>query len=160
MSTAKSRPTGISLTNVTTYQAGVAQATAHRLLQKYCDKVLRPYGISKMQWLIVGTVLDAGSKGIRISSLADRLGTTMPYMTTSIKMLELKGVLVRSHNAQDSRSKLVTVSQDFEPKCGEIEQVLRDALRASIYGNINPEEFRVYMKVLFELCRVQVKAKS
>lgn len=140
-----------SLREVTTYQAGVAQAAAHRMLQKYCDAILKPYGITKMQWLIIGTVLDAGAAGIRISNLAATLGTTMPYMTTSVNMLELKGILDRSDNKRDSRSKLVTVTDSFAAQCDVIERTLREGLRKTIYANIDPAEFRIYMKVLFQL---------
>lgn len=143
-----------TLQGVTTYQAGIAQAAAHRTLQKYCDQILKPYGITKMQWLIIGTVVDADSSGVRISNLADTLGTTMPYMTTSVNVLELKGILVRRNNKQDSRSKLVSVSEDFSHKCEEIEWTLRDGLRSTIYADISPAEFLVYMKVLYQLRRI------
>ncbi len=146
-----------SLRHITTYQAGVAQAAAHRTLQKYCDNILKPYGITKMQWLIIGTVLDAGATGVRISNLAATLGTTMPYMTTSVNMLELKGMLDRSDNKQDSRSKLVTVTDSFASQCETIERTLRDGLRKTIYADIDPIEFRIYMKVLFELRSIPVK---
>lgn len=144
-----------TLQDITTYQAGIAQAAAHRTLQKYCDHVLKPYGITKMQWLIIGTVLDAGPNGIRISNLSQMLGTTMPYMTTSVNLLELKNILARSSNKQDSRSKLVTVSSDFAAQCEEIEMTLRDSLRRTIYADIDPTEFHVYMKVLFQLREIE-----
>lgn len=137
--------------DITTYQAGIAQAAAHRLLQKKCDELLRPYGISKMQWLIIGAVLDAGEKGISISNLTRVLGTTMPYMTTSINMLESKGILERAHNTQDSRSRIISIAPSFAPHCADIERTLRDGLRSTIYAGIDPAEFRTYIKVLFQL---------
>ncbi len=149
-----------TLREITTYQAGIAQAAAHRTLQKYCDQILKPYGITKMQWLIIGTVHDSGSKGIRISNLAQMLGTTMPYMTTSVNLLELKNILTRSDNKQDSRSKLVTVADNFAAQCDEIEATLRDSLRKTIYSDIDSEEFRVYMKVLFQLREIENRLHS
>jgi DNA-binding MarR family transcriptional regulator len=125
-------------------------------LQKYCDVVLKPYGISKMQWLIIGTVLDAGPGGVRITDLAERLGTTMPYMTTSVKLLELKGMLVRTGDKRDSRAKLVTVDRRFVPQCEVIERTLRDSLRRTIYRDVDPAEFRIYLKVLFQLSRLGI----
>lgn len=144
-----------TLRQITTYQAGIAQAAAHRTLQKYCDQILKPYGITKMQWLIIGTVHDSGPDGIRISNLAQMLGTTMPYMTTSVNLLELKNILTRTSNKQDSRSKLVTVSSDFAAQCDEIETTLRNSLRKTIYADIDPKEFHVYMKVLFQLREIE-----
>lgn len=145
------KPAPGSLRDITTYQAGVVQATAHRSLQRYYDSMLKPYGITKMQWLIIGTVLDAGTNGVRVSNLAHDLGTAMPYMTTSVNTLQLKGMLDRSDNKQDSRSKLITVSDSFAGQFETIERTLRDGLRKVIYADIDPKEFRVYMKVLFQL---------
>ena len=144
----------MNISNITTYQAGVAQAATHRSLQKLCDDILKPFGISKMQWLIIGTVLDTGKKGIRVTDLAEKLGTTLPYLTTAINLLESKAILVRKDNNTDNRSKLVSINKAFVPLCVEIEATLRQALRDSIYAEIDPAEFRTYMKVLYQLSDV------
>lgn len=139
------------LSKTTTYQAGIAQATMHRKLQKFCDDVLEPYGISKMQWLIVGTVLDHRSTGIRVSDLADIIGTNLPYMTNTVNKLEDKKILARVDNQLDNRSTFITITPAFAPKCKKIEATLRDALRQKVYAGVSFEDFRVYMKVLYIL---------
>ena len=136
---------------VTTYQAGVKQAAMHRNLQKHCDLILNNYGIRKMQWLIVGTVLDSGKKGVRLTELAITLGTTMAYITTAVNMLESKGMLVRKDHQTDSRSKLISIDPKFVPMCKVIEKALREGLRETIYAKIDPHEFLVYMKVMYQL---------
>ena len=141
----------VHLPGITTYQAGVAQSSMHRLLQKECDEYLKEFGITKMQWLIIGTVLDAGDAGMRLTDLAEIMQTGLPYLTTTINLLESKGILVRSAQAEDSRAKKLEVSSSFKEKCPEIEHTLRDRLRASIYSRVEPEEFRIYMKVLYQL---------
>jgi DNA-binding MarR family transcriptional regulator len=148
------------LSNVTTYQAGVAQASMHRLLQKYCDDILRPFGITKMHWLIIGAILESDAKGARISDLATELSTTIPYLTNTINLLESKDILVRSNNADDSRSKLIRVAPSFEPKCAEIEITLREGLRKTIYSEIEPEDFRTYIRVLYQLSKVAEHPKK
>lgn len=139
------------LVAISTYQAGVVQAHAHRQLQKYCDQVLERFSITKMQWLIIGTVLDAGSKGIRISDLSHKVGTTLPYLTNTVNQLEAKNILTRKYHGDDSRAKLVSVDPKFKPKCAKIEKVLRQALRESIYAGIDPKDFAIYIKVLYKL---------
>ena len=76
------------LSNITTYQAGTVQAAMHRLLQKQSDEVLKPFGLTKMHWMIIGNVIDAGDKGIRMSDLASLLGTSLPYLTKAVNALE------------------------------------------------------------------------
>lgn len=148
------------LAQVTTYQAGIIQAAAHRTLQKECDRILKPYGITKVQWLIIGTVLDAGSGGISISQLTRTLGTTMPYMTTSVKLLESKGWLTRSSNQLDSRSKLIGITKGNIACCADIERTLRAGLRDTIYADVDPVEFKVYLKVLFQLRDINSSKKQ
>lgn len=144
----------MDLSKITTYQAGIVQAAANRLLQKHCDEILEPYGITKMQWIIIGATLDYGKNGVRISDLAKKLGTTLPYMTKLIKPLQIKGILQVNVNEKDNRSKIVIVAPEFAKKCPEIEQTLRDGLRNSIYANTNPGEFQTYIKVLYELAAI------
>lgn len=139
------------ISKVTTYQAGIVQATMHRKLQKFCDEVLEPYGITKVQWLIVGTVLDHKSTGVRISDLASIIGTNMPYMTNTVNKLEDRNILARVENQLDNRSAFIVVTPAFAPKCKRIEATLRDALRQKVYAGISYEDFRIYMKVLYKL---------
>jgi DNA-binding MarR family transcriptional regulator len=143
------------ISKITTYQAGVMQSATHRILQKHCDEVLRPYGITKTQWLIIGTVLDAGSKGIRITDLAIQVGTTLSYLTNTVNLLESKKILRRVAHDSDNRAKSVSIHKPYVKTCQEIEGFLREALRTSIYANISPEDFRVYMKVMYQLARLE-----
>ncbi len=144
----------MNLSNITTYQAGAAQASMHRLLQKVSDDILKPYGISKMQWMVIGTALDAGDTGIRISDLAETLGTTISYITTTINYLVARDILIRVSNKKDSRSKLVTVNPNYKNRCKEIESALRIGLRSYIYSHINQIDFETYMKVLYQLQQI------
>ena len=143
---------------MTTYQAGTLQASTHRLLQKYCDDVLKPYGITKSQWLVIGTILDAGKKGIRITDLSGTLSTTLGYLTNTINLLESKGILKRISNSKDERTKMVIVSSNFVPKCQEIENTLRSQLRKTIYADITSSEFKTYMKVLYKLSQIKLSS--
>ena len=143
-----------NLRKITTYQAGAAQAAMHRLVQKMSDDILRPFGITKMQWMIIGCVLDAGTEGTRISDVSAELGTTTAYLTNSINVLESRNILKRRDNQMDSRSKLVTIVPGYVKKCHEIENTMRIALRTSIYSKIDPEDFATYFKVVFQLVDV------
>jgi DNA-binding MarR family transcriptional regulator len=139
------------LHHTTTYQAGAMQASVHRSLQKISDTILEPFQITKMQWLILGHVLDAGTKGVRMSDLSAALSTTLPYITNAVNVLEARGYLQRNANSTDSRSKLLVLNPEFAPRCKEIEAALRQGLRDTIYAHVDPTDFAVYMKVLHQL---------
>jgi DNA-binding MarR family transcriptional regulator len=136
---------------LTTYQAGVLQAASNRHLQKICDDILGPFNLTKTQWLVIGTVADAGKQGIRISELALELGTTLPFLTNTINQLESKQILNRQTDKSDSRSKYVSVNSKYLPNVKKIETVLRQELRKMVYNKIKPSEFRIYIKVMQQL---------
>ena len=146
----------MDLSKITTYQAGVIQASANRKLQKITDAILLQYGLTKMQWFIIGTVLDAGSKGIRLSELSERLGTTMSYLTNTVNILESRRILDRKSNEEDTRSKIITVNASYVSKCSEIEKTLRNGMRGSIYSQIDPVDFKTYIKVMDELASIDL----
>lgn len=139
------------LSKITTYQSGVIQSAAFRALRKHTDDCLRDYGITTMQWFIIGTLFDAGPKGMRITDLSYKVDTTLSFLTNTVNLLESKGILVRLEHDSDSRARMVSVSKSFRPRCKVIERDLRAKMRKSIYSKISPEELRVYIKVLYQL---------
>lgn len=143
------------MNHITTYQAGAVQAAVHRAIQKHYDQTLKPYGITKMHWLIIGTILDTGEKGARMTDIAKALDTTLPYLTNTLNVLEAKGIINRDSNQGDSRSKIVRINPQFVPRCAEIEGTLRTKLRESIYAHVDPADFRVYLKVLYQLAKLR-----
>lgn len=145
---------GQSLKGMSTYKAGILQATAHRIVQKHSDQILNQYGITKMQWLIIGTVYDSGSSGIRLTELTKILDTTMAYVTNTVNLLESKNILTRKDDPKDSRVKFICVSKKFHPKCKKIEKTLRNELRTSIYAKVAPEDFHTYIRVLQQLAEI------
>ncbi len=151
-----SKSSEIKLDSITTYQAGVVQASINRILQKHSDGILKPYGITKMQWLIIGTVLDGGDAGVRLTDLSRQLDTTLSYSTTAVNLLESKRILARKENKRDSRSKLISINNSFLPQCKIIEDTMRESLRKTIYSYIEPDEFRIYIKVMYQLAHVDM----
>ncbi len=136
------------------------EAFINRRFQKISDDTLKPFGITKMQWMIIGFVLDAGPSGTRLSDLANRLGTTLGYLTNSVNLLESRDILSRIDNNNDTRSKLIIVKPTYIEKCREIEDTLRDSLKESIYDKLDPDEFKVYLKVMQKITIINDSTKD
>lgn len=141
----------LSLTNVTTYQSGVSQASAFRVVKRHTALALRDFNLSCMQWFTIGTVLDAGNNGIRISDLAQKLDTTLAYMTTTVNQLESRKILVKRAHEYDARTRLVSIKPSYIKTCNIIEQTLRGKLKKVLYQNINNQELTTYVKVLYKI---------
>ncbi len=139
------------LSKITTYQTGVIQSAAFRVLRKHTDDLLREHDITTMQWFIIGTLYDAGLAGMRITDLSHKVDTTLSFLTNTVNLLASKGILVRLEHASDNRARMVSVSKSFRPKCKLIEKDLRNKLRKSIYADISPDDLRTYIKVLYQL---------
>ena len=144
----------LDLATTTTYQAGVVQAAAYRLLKRFTDDCLKEYGITTTQWFIIGTVLAAGDAGIRLTELSKQVDTTLSFLTNSVNLLESKGYLVRGEHSQDSRSKVIYVPASMRPKCLTIESTLREKMRQGLYRNIKPADLQIYVKVLYQLSQL------
>ncbi len=144
-----------SLASTTTYQSGVAQATAFRIVKRHTAYVLRDYNLSCMQWFTIGTIFDSGAKGVRISDLAQQLDTTLAYMTTIVNLLESRGILCKKAHEFDARTKLVTVKPSYYKTCRKIERVLRKKLGELLYSELSHEELTTYVKVLYKITQLR-----
>ena len=140
------------LSRITTYQAGALLSAAQRVLRMHTDNILSPYGITKTQWMVIGMTLDAGSEGVRLTEINSQLDLKPNSLAPIISSLE-KQNMVMSINKGKQRA--IVIHPTFAQDCPEIERILRRALRTTIYTAVTPMEFRVYLKVLFQLSRMR-----
>ena len=143
--------------DIKTYQLGVTQSSAYRSLNKLFSTLLKPHGLTSMQWFVLGTIYDGETDGIQLSQLSAKLQTGLPFITNTINLLESKGMVERRNSPTDSRSKQVTITETFRPTCQSIESDLRQQLQRSLYAAITPEDFQVYMKALARISELGVK---
>ncbi len=141
------------ISQITTYQSGVMQSTAHRILTRIKTEYLSQYGLTSMQWFIIGYAYDAGSAGIRLNDLMKILDTTMPFITTTVNHLEAKGILQKVSDTSDSRVKIARLSPDYYATVEEIETGLREELRTRLYreDHITRDELQMYIAVLAKI---------
>lgn len=144
-----------SLSELTTYNVGVIEAAAHRALRQHKDSLLKNYGLTGVEWYIIGTVADAGDTGIRTTDLASILGTTMGFLTKTVALLEAKKYVFKTANAEDARSSFICFNEKKRTVIEEIEVALRHKLRESIYNHISPEELLTYISVLQKFSKIK-----
>lgn len=144
----------VDISNITTYQAGVAQSSAYRNLNKLFSAMLKTYDLTSMQWFVLGTIFDSGENGIQLTQLSTKLQTGLPFITNTINLLQSKGMVERRNSLTDSRSKSVFIAESFIPTCRQIEADLRGKMRTSVYGRISQEDLTVYLRVLYQLSQL------
>jgi len=143
------------ISQISTYESGVMQSTAHRILGRINSDYLSQYGLTPTQWYIIGLAYDAGASGVRLSELKYVLDTTMPFVTTTVNHLESKGILQKMSHIDDSRVKIAKLSPLYKKTVVEIEHGLREELRTKLYSqdNISRDELAAYIKVLYKIAQ-------
>lgn len=143
------------ISHITTYESGIMQSTAHRVLGRIKADFLSQYNLTSMQWFVIGLVHEAGAKGIRLGELMKVLDTTMPYITNVINNLEAKGILHKVSDTKDSRVKIAILNSTYKKTVEEIELGLRDELRLKLYreDHISRDELTTYISVLYKIAQ-------
>ena len=143
------------ISQITTFESGVMQATAHRVLTRIMTDYLSQFGLTSTQWYVIGHVSQAGGDGIRLNDLMHILDTTMPFITNTVNLLESKGILQKVSSSDDSRVKIARLSPNYKKRAEQIEEGLRDELRQRLYreDNINRDELSAYITVLYKIAK-------
>jgi DNA-binding MarR family transcriptional regulator len=141
------------ISQITTYQSGVLQSSAHRQSMRVKTEYLSRYNLTAMQWFVIGHVYDADEIGLRLNDLMKILDTTMPFITTLVNGLESRKIIQKSADASDSRVKVATLSPSYRHTVEEIEAGLREELRDELYvrDKITRQELETYLKVLSKM---------
>jgi DNA-binding MarR family transcriptional regulator len=145
------------ISQITTYQSGVMQSTAHRILSRIKTEFLTQYNLTSMQWFVIGFAYDAGDTGIKLNDLMKQLDTTMPFITTIVNTLEAKGILYKVSDVHDSRVKIAILSEKYRSTVEEIEGGLREELRSRLYreDHISRDELNTYISVLYKIAQAK-----
>ena len=141
----------MDMNQIPTYYAGIAQSKAHRTLSVLTTGWLKKHSITMLQWFVLGLTYEAGVKGIRITDIAIQLDTTKSFVTNHVNVLELKGLLSRTVDPNDTRSRIVTLTEYGRSMVTKVEQELRADMRSNIFKTIEPNEFAIYIKVMSQL---------
>lgn len=145
----------MKLSDITTYQTTLTQARAHRAIKTKMSYFLRPHNLTMMQWAIVGSLHGAGETGMRVSDLAQRLDTSLAFVTTTLNVLEAKSIVSRTSHAQDNRAKIVRLTDAFRPTVDSIEKEVSEKLQGWLVPSIGRENLEVYVNVIDRIARAE-----
>lgn len=138
-------------TDLTTYHNTLTQARAHRIIKTKLSYFLRPHNLTMMQWAIVGSLYKAGDTGMRVSDLANQLDTSLAFVTTTLNVLEAKGIVERASHAQDNRAKVVHLTNDFTPKVAIIEKEVATKLSEWLMPVLGRDQLDTYLVVIHKI---------
>lgn len=132
--------------NRTTYRVGLLQAKAYRILKNHTDKGLEPYGLSTVEWALLGLLHD-NLTGMKPSVLALELGVEAPFVTSLVTPLIKKGLVDSRRDEKDTRSKSIYLTAKGVTKVESIEKELRSFMKP-LLGGSNIGDLLSYVTVL------------
>ncbi len=96
--------------NQKTYQVGLLQTKAYRVLKQRTAELLKTSDISTVEWAMLGILYD-NSQGIRLNILADELGVEAPFVTKMMRKLLKNNLINLIADPEDSRAKVVCLTK-------------------------------------------------
>lgn len=141
------------ISQISTYESGIVQSTAHRLTMKVKADYLAQYELTPMQWFVIGYVYEAGADGIQLNELRRIIDSTMPFITNTVNHLEAKGILHKVSKLDDSRVKIAKLNPTYTQMVENIETGLRAELKKELYqkDHISRDELSTYISVLYKI---------
>ena len=113
---------------LTTYQLGLLQAKAYRILKMRTNHALKPYNISTIEWALLG-MLSEKKEGLTFGEIAKQLGVEAPFVTELLGKLEQKKLVTLVYSELDRRSKKAFISKDGMKLVSTVEKELRQTMR-------------------------------
>jgi DNA-binding MarR family transcriptional regulator len=74
-------------------------------------EIARAAGLNPTQTHVLTFIAGRGEKGVRVGTIATRLGVTQPTATDWFTALIRKGMLTKTHDPEDTRAVAVNVTQ-------------------------------------------------
>jgi len=139
-----------NLSILKTYNSGLLQAKAYRLLKSYISLTLKKYGISTVEWALIGQLYEV--KSVTITEAAKILDVEKPFATNLAETLRKKGFVKRLVDKDDRRSKRISLTDKGNLQVPIIESDVRGAM-SKILNEVSVEDIFSYVKVLEEIVK-------
>jgi len=138
----------------TTYNFGILQNKVYKILKSSTDDLLKPHGITTVDWAMLGLLYDHKG-GIRLIEIAELLAVEAPFVTALADDLEKKGLVFRTTSQKDKRSKYLQLSDKGRKMVKDLESHLQKETKSLIRG-ISFRDLLAYRRVLNKIVENQL----
>ncbi len=134
------------------YELGIAEMLMARQATNYRNRILKPYGLSSVEWFVLGLIQSKSAEGgIRVTDLALILDVQTTYITAILNTLRGKGYVDSLKDHNDARVRLLVITKTGSTAVATIEEALRKELEKALHGRVTGEQFASYIHVLQEI---------
>lgn len=135
--------------NRTTYDIGLIQARGYRALKQMTAQILKPEGLTTIEWAMLGIISHHGS-GVRSNEVAELLGVQQPLVSRLIVKAEAGGWITVTKGITDKRERILQLSTHGKSHLVRIEAQVRNQLRPLLAG-VAPRDLVGYLRTLSRL---------
>ncbi|MDQ2933042.1 MAG: hypothetical protein M3Q80_01540 [bacterium] len=140
--------------NKTTYRVGLLQTKAYRILKNNTDKALKRHAITSVHWAFLG-ILNDQINGMRAIDAAIELGVEAPFVTRLFSELEMKKLVDAIADTEDSRVKIICLTEEGKKFVKTTEIELREHMR-SLIKDVSVNELMSYLTVLEKIIKNEI----
>lgn len=143
----------MELKDLTTYEACILQARAYRVLREFVAKQLDGYGLTMMEWVLLGIVYEAGDKGISPSALSERLDVSLPMVTRMVNGVTQTGYITRTTDQRDRRQQIIVATSEGKERAVSSELRVRKAMKSWL-KEVDRVELQGYIRIMAQLAEM------
>jgi len=141
------------------YEVCLLHSKSDRQLRLVVSRVLEPFGITMMQWLLLVSVSKGPNSGIRMTELSEQLDVTMPQITALMNDLVEQKLAKQKINSSDRRSRRLTVTSVGKKRLEEIDGCVEVALKKWLKP-IPEDDLKGYYATLEHMARMDVPTNN
>ena len=134
----------------TMYELCLLHARADRALRSVVTRQLDSQQLTMMEWLALGSIVEAPKEGLSMSQIAAVLNVTLPQVTALVSNLTKAKVVRQKVLVSDRRGRQVQATAKGQRVMLRLEDTIADAVREWTQ-DIPPDELTQYIEVVKQL---------
>ena len=117
----------------------------HRLIQKYLQQRIEPYGVTLGMWYFLRALWN--EDGLTQKELSLIVGTMEPTTLSAIKAMEQGGLVVRNRNSGDKRKINIYLTERGQQLKAELMPIAKEVVESASAG-FTDREVQMFMQFL------------
>ena len=135
-------------------ELGLAHVFVNRYFNDFHQAALKKYGLTNIEWLILGATNDASKDGgVRVTDLASTFSVKSTYITAMLNILRAKGYVETRFDASDARVRLAYITPKGEKEIAVVERYMHKEVASLFSDAVTADEFAAYAKVVQKISR-------
>lgn len=143
-----------TLEGLNIHELSMAQMRVSRITEQFNQKLVKRYGVTPIEWLVLSSIAEHSPDGIRVTDLAGVFDVKTTYITSVLNGLRAKSCIDTRFDPNDARVRLAVVTKTGAKQLSHIEQTARQVIVERLGGVIPARDFERYATVLIRLAKL------